>query len=125
MEFDDEHLLLRRVPMNPVCTVWDDNQQRIRPSSAAFEDHPNGTPMSVFMKEVLIANDQNCASVIEGHEDTHALASITVGSTRECQQVVEHAPTEEHLSHAHVVGVKSKKIRSKLAKSAQWKIPPK
>jgi len=37
----------RRIP--PWHFFHDENLRQIRPSSAAFEDHPNGSPMSVLL----------------------------------------------------------------------------
>ncbi len=47
----DEAELLRRIP--PEHVVPDQNQGAIRISSAAFKDHPNGSPMSVVLAEEL------------------------------------------------------------------------
>ena len=41
--------LWRRIP--PWHLVKDDNLGRVRPSSAAFDNHPNGSPMSVLLAQ--------------------------------------------------------------------------
>lgn len=68
--------LWRRIP--PWHFVHDGNTGQIRPSSAAFEDHPNGSPMSVILAQE--AGDPQHA--LAGHQG-FALASITAALARE------------------------------------------
>ena len=46
--------LLRRIPLQPAQVIWDSNRGCRRPTSAAFCDHPNGTPMSVSIQSLIL-----------------------------------------------------------------------
>lgn len=119
----DECELLRRVPINPdVFIVWDDNQGRWRPSSASFKDHPNGTPMSIVLRDELVNAGRDPAEVLINH-DNFALAAITAGTAREHQQRVAREPILDEPAHGIVIGEK-KKASKKMAKAAQWVIAP-
>ena len=69
----DEDSLWRRVP--PCHFVPDHNEGVIRPSSAAFTDHQNGTPMSVSLAKETVE-----AAVLEGHPG-FALAAFSADSS--------------------------------------------
>ncbi len=117
----DADPLWRRIP--PRHFVPDENRGGMRPSSAAFEDHPNGTPMSVVLgKEVLAAN-RGPESVLTGL-DGYGLVEFTAGLARESGQSVIRAPTQQEPAHAEVVGKKTGSVRRKLARSSTWIIPP-
>ncbi len=119
----DECELLRRVPIKPaVHIIWDDNQKRWRPSSASFQDHPNGTPMSIVLRDELENAGRNLDEVLIGHDD-FALAAITAGTARENQQRVARDPLPEEPAHGLVIG-KKKKAKREMAKVAQWVIAP-
>lgn len=116
--------LLRRVPCKlNVNLVWDDNENRWRPTSASFGDHPNGTPMSVVLGDELEAAGRDASEVLVGH-DNFALAAITASIARDCQQRVARDPLEEEPAHGLVIGEKKRSTRSKLAKAAKWVIAP-
>lgn len=113
----DDTLLLRRILTRPdLSVVWDDNLGRWRPSSAAFDDHPNGTPMSVVLSDTLESLGRPLESALDGHEETHSLAAITANDARHHAQGVAREPTVEEPAHGVVFGKKSKKARSSLAK---------
>jgi hypothetical protein len=115
--------LLRRIPIKPrVNIIWDGNQDRWRPSSASFNDHPNGTLMSIVLRDELEKAGRDPAEVLIGH-DGFALAAITAGFVREQQQRVTREPLPEEPAHGIVIGEK-KKSSKKMAKAAQWVIPP-
>lgn len=119
----DECDLLRRIPVKPdVNIIWDDNQKRWRPSSASFKDHPNGTPMSIVLRDELENADRNPDEVLIGHDD-FALAAITAGIARENQQCIARDPLPDEPAHGIVIGEK-KKASKKMAKVAQWVIAP-
>lgn len=118
-------LLLRRVLTRPdVTVVWDENLNRWRPSSAAFDDHPNGTPMSIVLSDALEALGRPHESALAGHEDTHSLAAVKASVARQCAQGISREPTVDEPAHGIVFGRKSKKVRSTLAKQAVWVVPP-
>jgi len=72
----NEAQLLRRIP--PWYFIKDENSGQIRPSSAAFGNHPNGSPMSVILADLLAQAGRDPEAALVGHEE-FALASITAG----------------------------------------------
>jgi hypothetical protein len=113
---DDEDLW-RRIP--PWHFVFDENRGAVRPSSAAFDDDEDGQPMSVYLASAAAAPD----IVLRGHAG-FALATITAGLARECQQALVRDPLPEAPSHAVVIGRKTHGIRRRFAREAQWVISP-
>jgi hypothetical protein len=113
----DDADLWRRIPRWHL--VNDESIGQIRPSSAAFEDHPDGSPMSV----VLGAESRGAESVLAGYPG-FALASIKAGLARECQQGVARDPLPEEPAHAVVFGHKTKSVRKRLAREATWVVAP-
>jgi hypothetical protein len=122
-----ETSLFRRIP--PPHCVWDNNEQRYRPSSAAFEDDKDGDPMSVCLSSVLATEGREAASVLIGHEG-YSLAAITAGFARANAQTVHPQPLPEESSHTLVCGEKRRggnnAPKRKFAKTATWVIlnPP-
>jgi len=114
--------LWRRIP--PDCLVPDGNLGGKRISSAAFCDHPNGSPMSVVLGQVVLEADRDANSVIDGHDD-YCLASVTAGLARELQQGIARNPLlPEEPAHAEVFGKKTRSVRRRFAKEATWVIGP-
>lgn len=119
----DECELFRRVLIQPdIHVVWDKNLGRWRPTSAAFRDHKNGTPMSVCLGDVLDDLGRTPQSVLQGHEGL-ALAVISAAVARENNQSVLRDPLPDEPAHGHVVGDKRKASRA-MAKAAQWVVEP-
>src|SRR5256885_17105579 len=100
---DDASHLYRRIP--PLHFYADKNENRVRPSSAAFEDDGDGDPMSVCLARVLQAENREPSSVLVGHEG-YALAAITAGLARSHNQTIHSRPLAEESSHALVCGDK-------------------
>src|SRR5882724_4978871 len=117
----DEADLYRRIPPNQI--VRDENQGILRPSSQAFEDSRDGTPMSVVLADVLSAAGRAPESVLIRLEG-FALASITAGLARDCGQGVARDPTDDEPAHALVFGKKTGSVRGRLAKECRWVIEP-
>lgn len=115
--------LWRRIPIDPNHLIFDENLGRIRPSSAAFDDHPNGTPMSVVLGEEVLTAGRQPESVLIGHDD-YCLASFTAGLARSLKQGVRRSPLSEEPAHAEVFGGKTKKVRKTLAVGSTWIIAP-
>lgn len=120
--------LFRRIP--PRHCIFDENENRWRPSSAAFEDDDDGDPMSVYVSSVLLKENREPSTLLAGHED-YSLASITAGLARIHNQTVHPEPLLEEPSHAVVCGDKGsahKKSapRKKFALAAAWAVlnPP-
>jgi hypothetical protein len=93
--------------------IHDENLGQIRPSSAAFEGHPNGSPMSVL----LAAEAGNPQNALVGHQG-FALASITAALAREQGLGVARDPRPDEPAHAMVFGKKNKRISRRLAMGA-------
>lgn len=117
----DEARLLRRIP--PRHFVKDENSDQVRPSSAAFDNHPNGSPMSVILADILSQTSRGPEAALAGYEG-FALASITAGLARECGQGIAREPFPDEPAHAVVFGEKPKRVQRKLAKGSQWIVPP-
>ena len=121
----DDCQLLRRIPTKfKLNIIWDDNIQRWRPSSASFENHPNGTPMSVVLMDDLENSGRSVTEVIND-PDEFALAAITAGCARMNNQKVIRDPLPEEPAHGLVVGNKTKSCRRNFAKEAIWIVEPK
>ena len=118
----DECKLLRRIPITKDFVVWDDNLNRLRPSSASFRDHPNGSSMSIVLGDDLDDAGRSYSEVLKNHKD-FALASITAELARENKQAIVRDPLEEEPAHGLVIG-KKRRADSRMAKAAQWIISP-
>jgi len=118
---DNDADLWRRIP--PWHLVHDHNQNRIRPTSAAFEDDEDGSPMSVVLADVVIEAGRSETEILVGHEG-FAMAAITAGLGRECAQKIVRNPLPEEPAHALLVGRKTDSVRKRFAKSCRWVIHP-
>lgn len=101
--------LFRRIP--PWHHIYDQNLNRWRPSSAAFEDDGDADPMSVYLSSVLAAEHRNPSAVLAGHEG-YSLASISAGLARSKGQTVHPEPLPDESSHALVCGNKGHNTKS-------------
>jgi hypothetical protein len=124
---EDNTSLLRRIP--PRHCIFDENENRWRPSSAAFEDDDDGDPMSIYLSTILFQEKRELSDVLVGH-DGYSLASITAGLARANNQTVRPDPLPEESSHGVVCGDKGKNKKSapkkRFAMAATWIIldPP-
>ena len=118
IEHSDE--LWRRIGRRQDQTIFDNNTNRYRPSSGAFNNNRDGSPMSVDLAKIA----KFPSVTLKGHED-YNFASITAGLARDCNQIVAHDPQPDNPAHSVVVGKKSKSVRSRFAKGANWVLPPK
>jgi hypothetical protein len=116
LSIPSEALLWRRIPDRHFVPAADGG---IRPSSAAFEDDPDGDPMST----VLAHTDRDPFPVLLGNEGW-GLAAIGVGLVRELGWVVQRRPTPEEPAHVVVIGNKTPGKRKRLARECSWAIPP-
>jgi hypothetical protein len=117
----DEAELWRRIP--PTHLILDHNLGRIRPTSAAFENHPDGSPMSVFLADIVLESGRKPEAVLVGHEG-FTLASITAGLARECNQKIVRKPLDMEPAHAEVVGKKTDGVKKRFYRGCRWVIPP-
>lgn len=115
---DDESLaddvaLWRRVASDQ--WVYDGNLGRRRPSTSAFDNHHDGTPMSVVVASECSDGVDN---LLRGHE-SFGVVEFTVGFARRLRQGVVRAPLPEQPSHAHVVGRKTDGTKKRFAREAR------
>ncbi len=113
----DSEDLWRRIP--PWHIVTDENLGVVRPSSAAFEDDDDGSPMSVY----LASATPLAGAVLVGHAG-FALAAVTARLARECKQGIVRDPQPGAPSHALVIGRKTPGVRKRFAREARWIVPP-
>lgn len=114
---DNDEVLWRRVPNQWV--KFDDNLNYFRPSSQAFQDSRDGTPMSVFIAA-------ECGGVEDAlaEHDAFLLVSFSVGEVRELGLGVTRDPKPGAPAHALVFGKKTGSVRSSLAKGCEWVVGP-
>lgn len=117
----DDSELWRRIP--PWHLVEDKNRGGKRISKAAFEDHPDGSPMSVVLGAEVLATGRDPQSVIAGHDD-FCLAAVTAGLARSLNQGIIRKPLVDEPAHAEVFGKKTDGVRKRFARAAVWVIQP-
>lgn len=117
----NEAPLWRRIAPDQV--IYDDNLGRHRPTSDAFQNHRNGSPMSVVLGQEVLDADRTAESVLTGH-DGFGLVSFAAGLAREKKQGVMRKPLPEEPAHAEVFGEKPKSVQRALAKGSEWIVPP-
>jgi hypothetical protein len=116
---DDVDLWRRILPQ---WVVKDENTGELRPSSAAFDDSPDGSPMSVVIEKIAMAQQISPAKVLNGYVG-YGLCAFTAGLARALELSIATRP-EVHGEPAHgfVVGKKTRSVRKKLSKASRWVI---
>jgi hypothetical protein len=117
----DDAPLWRRIP--PWHFVFDENLGRWRPSSAAFEDHPDRSPMSVLLGQDVLNQGRTAGSVLEGHQG-FGLAAIAAGLARRNRQGVMRKPRPDEPAHAEVFGKKTGAVKKAFVRNCYWVLPP-
>lgn len=112
----DETELWRRIP--PFRNTFDENLNRVRPGKDCFNDHSNGTPMSVYLSDITIDPGKLLESVGPGF----GVVSISAKLVRELNLAIISKPRSGEPGHAEVVGKKTDSVKSKLAKACHWVI---
>jgi hypothetical protein len=105
---DDRDDLWRRIKQ----WVDDKNLGRRRPTSANFGDSSDGSGMSVDLARLRGSIEE----ALHGHED-EGLVAFPAGMARALEQEVVHVPVIDNLAHCAVLGKKTPKVRSFLAKN--------
>lgn len=108
----DENPLWRRIPPWHLIQV---GQGNYRPSSAAFGDHPDGSPMSVF----VVGAESNIDASLLGHPG-FGLVEFSTGLARQLQQGVRRVPLAHHLDHGEVFGRKTTGVKRAFSRNAVW-----
>ena len=112
--------------INPNWWVTDRNRGILRPSSQAFQNSKNGSPMSVLIAEVVMESGRKPIDVLP--DGTYALVAFTAGIARKCNQAVirnpcpDEYPDEE--AHALVAGKKTNRVKETLALASRWVVEP-
>ena len=114
----DDAILWRRIP--PWHFTYDRRERRWRPSSAAFEDDPDGDPMSV----IIAAESRSPEAALADLHRDYGLVAISARLARERGQMIVRAPTPEEPAHAYVVGNKAESVRKAFARQAAWVVRP-
>lgn len=117
----DDSELWRRI--HPAWVVLDRNTASMRLSSAAFGNSTDGSPTSVLLADLVRESGRTAEQVIAKF-DPYALASITAGQARDCEQGVARDALPNEPAHAYVFGRKTKVLKRCLARHAEWVIPP-
>jgi hypothetical protein len=113
--------LWRRVP--PAWIVPDENRGGYRPSSQAFHDSPDGSPMSVLISETMAADGRGAQDAV-AENPNFLLACFTAGEARSLAQSVSRTPTATEPAHGSVFGRKSRQVCKALSRLARWVIGP-
>jgi len=113
--------LWRRVP--PSWVVPDENRGGYRPSSQAFHDSADRSPMSVLIAETMLADGRGPQDAV-ADDPTFLLASFTAGEARSLEQGVARTPTDAEPAHGSVFGRKTKQVYRALSRLARWVIAP-
>lgn len=113
--------LWRRI--HPRQIVPDQNRHRMRPSSAAFSDSSDGTPMSVLRASLVARSRRDEFSILRQYPG-EALAAFTAGIARRLHQGVEPDPLPDESAHAYIFGPKPKHIKRALATKSIWVVEP-
>ena len=117
----DDSPLWRRIP--PWHFVFDHNLGRVRPSTAAFEDHPDGTPMSVVLGQDVLQIGKEPQSVLTGHKD-FGLVTFPAKVARTNGQGIVRKPRPDEPAHAEVFGKKTRAVKKAFVKASEWIVEP-
>jgi len=111
----NDAVLFRRIP--PVFRQADGGT---RPSSNAFDDSPDGSPMSVYVESILLTIGRSYVDVVVGH-DGYGLVSFTADKVRALDWDVRLGGAAEGdplgLAHAGVLGKKTHSKQAKIART--------
>ena len=116
---DDE--IWRRIPPAPGRQLtYEHDENRWRPSSAAFQDSDGpDDPLSA-----LLGREDTAERALAGKWSGFFLASVSAGLLRSHQQGIARGPTAEDANHLLIFGRKTHSRRQRWAKSARWIVGP-
>lgn len=105
----DDAVLWRRV--RPDWVIRDENVGEFRPSSAAFQNSSDGSPMSVLIEMIVKSTNRTAADILNGYFE-YSLCSFTAGLARELGQQVATRPEDlNEPAHGFVVGKRQRASR--------------
>ena len=115
----DDAVLWRRIPLNTVCVTT--HEGREIPSSAAFDDSSDGSPMSVALASVLEKPER----LLEGRSCPCGVVGFTAGEARALGlRICPDDAGDSYRGHAYVAGNKTKKTKRALAVASRWVVSP-
>jgi len=120
LTIEDDTELLRRIP--PIH-FHQESDGYLRPSSAAFENHPSGGSMSIIITNALEKLDTQLKRMLIGHDD-YGVVSFTAGLARKFGQKIVRDPVDGEPAHGLVVGKKTGSVKRNLYKGCRWVVPP-
>lgn len=91
----------------------EDGRGGLRPSSAAFQDPTDGSPMSVLLADQVKASGRGLKDVLSAFPG-YKIASFSAGFARTLDLGIARDPTPQELAHAVVAGKKPKRVRNQL-----------
>ena len=114
-------IVYRRIPPTWVVTAEDGSR---RPSSQAFNNDGEGSPMSGYHDELLADEALGPSDVLAGH-DGFFVSSLDVSFLLDEEQRVVRALVDRpvhpcDVAHVHVDGRKNASRRKRLSKHARW-----
>jgi len=118
----DDEILWRRVHHKNI--VIDDNQGRVRPSSAAFSDSSNGSPMSALRAKVVNETARRPEDVLVANHPYLASMRVQMLRARELGIDPRRHMGHEDPAHVYVFGNKTKSTKAAIAENAEWVIGP-
>jgi hypothetical protein len=121
----DADVLWRRV--RPDWVNWDENVGAWRPSSAAFQNSSDGSPMSVLIEKIVITTNRAAIDMLSGRYADHSLCAFTAGFARELGHQVATLPRVlDEPAHGWVAGKKTESVKQKMKRRSEWVIvnPP-
>jgi hypothetical protein len=116
------YTLLRRVP--PGFAV-PDGDGGLRPSSNAFDD-AKGSPMSVYVEELLASRGRSWTDILVGHEGFY-LVAFRVQQVLDLGFEVQFDPVVGSpigFAHAQVIGKKTRANQRRLGEIAERRVWP-
>lgn len=114
----DDTELWRRIPHWHWKPDQDTGNRRI--SSAAFQDDPDGSPISVVIARDCVGG---LPTLLAGHYG-FGVAAVTAGAVRELGLGVVRYPDDSLPGHAHIIGRKTQSIERKLSRAARMIVDP-
>jgi hypothetical protein len=106
--------------------TWDEDENRWRPSSAAFQN-PTKPVKTDRMSVVLGDTLEECGRLPEDARRSKPdwwVVALTAAFVRQEEQEVERDPTGDEPAHGSVVGEKKPPRRSRFAEAARWIVEP-
>lgn len=96
----------------------DDGKGGKRPSSAAYEDDPDGSPTSVTIAEESTMS--RCLDPVRALTKLFAVAEFPSQAVRDKGLALRRDPIEDEPAHAVMEGKKTKSVRNYLARNSKW-----